>query len=153
MWWSPPRPGWTKINTDGSAVGSPGITSCRGVFRMYMNFVHSCFDLSLTILHVFEAELAGLIKALELAQSNHWFLLWIEADSIYLVEVVRKCSRDVPWRFRAAWMRSLEFLESVLFQISHVHREGNQLVDCLTSHGSSLDSFIVWHPGFLYFIY
>ena len=120
---------------------------------MYMNFVPSCFDLSLTILHVFEAELARLIKALELAQSNHWFLLWIEADSIYLVEVVRNRSRDVPWRFRAAWMRSLEFLESVLFQISHVHREGNQLADCLTSHGSSLDSFIVWHPGVLYFIY
>ena len=122
-------------------VGLPGLASCRGVFRTYMSFVRGCFASSVLILHEYEAELAELIKALELAQSNYWSSLWIEADSVYLVELVRNRSRYVPWRFSAAWTRSLEFLKSIIFHVSHVYREGNQLADWLASHGSCLNSF------------
>ena len=30
--WSPPAPGWIKVNTDGAAIGSPGVGGCGGIF-------------------------------------------------------------------------------------------------------------------------
>jgi len=132
LWWSPPTPEWTKINTNGSAAGSLGPASYEGVFRRYRC---CCFTSPLSIPDVFEAKLFG-FKALEVAQSNYWFSLWIEAGSVYLVELVRNHSRDVLWRFHVAWTRSLELLEFILFYVSHVYREGNQLAGCLVSNGS-----------------
>ncbi|KAK3198376.1 hypothetical protein Dsin_021791 [Dipteronia sinensis] len=32
MVWSPPAPEWIKVNTDGAALGSPGVGGCEGVF-------------------------------------------------------------------------------------------------------------------------
>ena len=31
--WHPPPPGCLKVDTDGAAFGSPGLTGCAGVFR------------------------------------------------------------------------------------------------------------------------
>ena len=83
------------MNTDGSEAGLPGPTSCGGVLRTYMGFVRDCFASPPSILHAFDVELTELIKTLEQAQSNHRFPLWIEADSVYLVELLRNRSRDI----------------------------------------------------------
>ncbi|KAK0574979.1 hypothetical protein LWI29_031982 [Acer saccharum] len=45
--WSPPAPGWIKINTDGAALSSPGAGGCRGVFLNCRAFVKGCFDVPL----------------------------------------------------------------------------------------------------------
>lgn len=42
--WLPPNPGWIKVNTDGSANGSPGPASCSCVFRTYRGFCKGCFS-------------------------------------------------------------------------------------------------------------
>ena len=136
VWWSPPRPGWTKL--------IPTARRLVCVFRTCRGFIRGCFTSSPPILHALEAELGTMINALELAQSNYWSPLWIETDSVYLVELVRNRSRDVFWRFHAAWTRSLEFLESIIFHVSQANSEGNKLADCLTSHETSLDNFTWW---------
>ena len=41
--WSPPAPGWIKVNTDGAAVSSPCARGCRGVFCNCRAFVRGCF--------------------------------------------------------------------------------------------------------------
>lgn len=37
--WQKPPPGWIKCNTDGSALGAPGLATCGGVFRNSRGFV------------------------------------------------------------------------------------------------------------------
>ena len=45
--WSPPAPGWIKVNTDGAALGSPGVGGCGGIFRNCRAFVKGCFAIPL----------------------------------------------------------------------------------------------------------
>ncbi|KAK3193353.1 hypothetical protein Dsin_024663 [Dipteronia sinensis] len=37
--WSPPAPGWIKVNTYGAALGSPGVGGCGGAFRTCRSLV------------------------------------------------------------------------------------------------------------------
>ncbi|KAK3183120.1 hypothetical protein Dsin_030406 [Dipteronia sinensis] len=55
--WSPPAPGWIKVNTDGAALSSPGVGGCEGVFHNCRAFVKGCFAVPLGQVFVFEAEL------------------------------------------------------------------------------------------------
>lgn len=41
--WNLPPPGWIKCNSDGSALGAPGMSTCGGVFRNSRGFVKGCF--------------------------------------------------------------------------------------------------------------
>ncbi|KAK3218537.1 hypothetical protein Dsin_012507 [Dipteronia sinensis] len=45
--WSPPAPGWIKVNTDGATLSSPGVGGCRGVFRNCRALVKGCFTVPL----------------------------------------------------------------------------------------------------------
>ncbi|KAK3198182.1 hypothetical protein Dsin_021597 [Dipteronia sinensis] len=55
--WLPPAPGWIKVNTDDSAMGSPGIGFCGGIFQNCRAFVKSFFAIPLGQVFAFEAEL------------------------------------------------------------------------------------------------
>ena len=41
--WYPPILGWTKVNTDGSAVGAPGCSGAGGIFRNSRGYVKGAF--------------------------------------------------------------------------------------------------------------
>lgn len=53
--WKSPTVGWIKVNTDGSANGSPGIAGCGGIFGTYIGFCKCCFAKPLRILYAFGA--------------------------------------------------------------------------------------------------
>ena len=55
--WSPPAPGRIKVNTDGAAIGSPGVGGCGGIFRNCRAFVKGCFAIPLGQVFTFEAKL------------------------------------------------------------------------------------------------
>ncbi|KAK2662953.1 hypothetical protein Ddye_001527 [Dipteronia dyeriana] len=55
--WSPPAPGWTKVNTDGAALSSLGAGGCGGIFRNCRAFVNGCFAIPLDHVIAFESEL------------------------------------------------------------------------------------------------
>ncbi|KAK2637423.1 hypothetical protein Ddye_032215 [Dipteronia dyeriana] len=44
---SPPTPGWIKVNTNGAALGSPGVGGCGDVFRTCRSFAKACFAVPL----------------------------------------------------------------------------------------------------------
>jgi hypothetical protein len=62
--WLPPIVSWVKCNTDGAALGSPGLASCAGVFRDHNAHFLGCFTENLGINFAFHAEILGVINAI-----------------------------------------------------------------------------------------
>ncbi|XP_057811447.1 uncharacterized protein LOC131025669 [Salvia miltiorrhiza] len=101
-WWPPVRH-WIKVNTDGSAMGSPGIIAAGGVFRDNWAVVRGCFHIKGGVGFAFEAELLAIITAINIAHNRNWFHLWIESDSTYVVKLLESRTLEVPWSFIASW--------------------------------------------------
>jgi len=77
--WQPPTITWVKADTDGSVIGSN--SSCGGIFRDHTGAFLGGFSSNLGLGTVFEAELTGLMLAIEYAASHSWSRLWLESDS------------------------------------------------------------------------
>ncbi|XP_057803038.1 uncharacterized protein LOC131018330 [Salvia miltiorrhiza] len=127
-WW-PPTNNWMKVNTDGSALGAPGLIATGGVF--YWAVVRGCFHIKGGVGFAFEAELLAVITAINLAHERNWLNLWIEADSMYVVRLLETRSSDVPWRFMNFWKNTLKLLQDFQLIITHIYREGNQPADIM----------------------
>lgn len=132
--WIPPSSGWIKCNTDGSAKGAPGDAIAAGVFRDAFGVVKGCFVQHLGRLFAFEAELAAVMYAIEIAVLHGWNKLWLETDSAYVEGLLLTRSNNVPWQFRNRWLRVLALLGLFDFKITHIYREGNAVADTLSNH-------------------
>ncbi|KAK3212710.1 hypothetical protein Dsin_017416 [Dipteronia sinensis] len=95
--WSPPAPGWIKVNTDGAALSSPGVGGCGGVFRNYRTFVKGCFTVPFGQVFTFEVELLAASMAINLAWQNGWHRIWLESDSSYVVHLLASRSEQQVW--------------------------------------------------------
>ncbi|XP_057770911.1 uncharacterized protein LOC130990700 [Salvia miltiorrhiza] len=133
VYWSPPTYSWFKVNTDGSTIRAPGRICAGRVFRDWRGMVRGCFHVEGGNGFAFEAELLGLISAIEFAYSNGRLKIWFEADSSYVVHILSTKSRRVPWHFVAIWNHALHLVENMEFRISHIFREGNSPVDIMVS--------------------
>ena len=123
-----------KINTDDVANGSPNNAGYGGIFDAYRGFCNGCFAKPLGILHAFEAELMGVITAIEFAIQFNWTQHWFECDAMYVVDLLKFKSKNVPWKFLSRWKRALHYLENINHCVSHVFNEGNQVAVKLASH-------------------
>ncbi|KAK3221988.1 hypothetical protein Dsin_009013 [Dipteronia sinensis] len=141
--WSPPAPRWIKVNTDGAALGSPGVGDYGGVFRTCRSFVKACFVVPLGQVFAFEAELLAASLAINYAWNLGWSRIWLESDSSYVVQLLSIRSDQVTWSVRQAWQRCIHQISHMEFQVSHIFREGNQVADALSKHtlGLSFDSW------------
>jgi ribonuclease HI len=142
--WSPPAPGWIKVNTDGAAIGSPGVGGCGGIFRNCRAFVKGCFAIPLGQVFAFEAELLAASLAINFAWKYGWHRIWLESDSSYVVQLLSSRSEMVPWRVRQAWQRCIFQISQMDFQVSHIFREGNQVADMLSKHALELQADSWW---------
>ncbi|KAK2635249.1 hypothetical protein Ddye_030041 [Dipteronia dyeriana] len=70
--WSPPALGWTKVNTNGAALSSPGVGGSGGIFCNCRAFVKGCFVVPLDHVFAFEAELLAASIAINFAWQNGW---------------------------------------------------------------------------------
>ncbi|XP_057786898.1 uncharacterized protein LOC131004240 [Salvia miltiorrhiza] len=132
-WWPP---AWMKVNTDGSALGAPGIIAAGGVFRDHHAVVRGCYHINGGIGFSFEAELLAVITAINLAHDRKWHYLWIESDSMYVFRLLETRSSDVPWRFYASWNNSLHLLQKFHLIVTHIfEREISLLISWLTMIG------------------
>lgn len=122
-----------KINTDGSALGAPGLISGGGVVRSACGFVLGCFRQSFGVGFSFEAELLASIFALEWAYAMGWRRVWLEVDSTEVVRQFTSKSPVVHSRLRSRWSRVLDYIQHMDFQITHIYREGNQVANFLAS--------------------
>lgn len=142
--WSPPILHWTKCNTDGSALGSPGQSSCAGIFRNNHGESLGCFAANLGISNSFYAELMGVILAVECAIDRNWNNLWIESDS-KLANLAVKSPNIVPWQLKNRWLNCVHLMSNMNCMITHIYREGNHCADKLARLGLALDGFLWWN--------
>ena len=65
--WSPPSPGWVKVNTYEAALGFPCAGGCGGVFRNCFSFIKGCFAAPLGSMFAFKVELLAVSMAINYA--------------------------------------------------------------------------------------
>lgn len=143
--WVPPPIGWHKANFDGAARGSPGISTCGGIFRNHRGFVRGCFAIPLGVQSALFAEMCAFMTVVEIAAQKQWFPIWLESDSSILVEKVKKKDPEVPWQIRTRWYNCLHVLENNQYFITHIYREGNKVADAVANIAFSLDDFTWWY--------
>ncbi|KAF7809070.1 putative ribonuclease H-like domain, reverse transcriptase zinc-binding domain-containing protein [Senna tora] len=117
--WSPPKEGWTKLNTDGACSGNPGVFSVGGILRNSNgNWTHS-FSGTVGSGSALEAKLWAIYLGLNLAKDTQCKFIWIESDSLLA-----------------------GFTE---FSITHTCREGNMCADKLAKQALLDRSGLTFH--------
>lgn len=136
--WKAPTVYWVKVNTDGSVRNF--MAACGGIFCDSRGTFFGGFASNLGAVSAFEAEILGLILAIEYAVSNSWSRLWLESDSSCAVQAFHKPSL-IPICLRNEWHNCTH---NGLFMIcSHIFREGNVCADDLVALGHDIHN-TVW---------
>jgi hypothetical protein len=91
-----------------------------------------CFTLNIGQANAFQAELIGIMQAIELAHHHIWWNLWQETDSM-MATLAYKSPSLIPWQLRIRWSNCMVLLKDMNFIMSHVFREGNSLANKLAS--------------------
>jgi len=143
--WIPPTPTWIKVNTNGALTKNPNRASCGGVFRDHNSIFVGAFAQNLNTNSAFNAELLGIITAINIAVENNWMSIWLETDS-QLAVLAFKNLNMVPWSLKNKWLNCLERVRNMNFLITHIYREGNSCADIMANVGLALSSF-VWFPS------
>jgi hypothetical protein len=93
------------------------------------------FACNLGEVSVFEAEITGILLAMEYAVTHSWHNLWIECDSSAAVQAFKHID-IIPFRLRNRWHNVFHNKLQVI--CSHVYREGNCCADKLADFGHSI---------------
>lgn len=140
-----PLVGWHKTNFDGASRGNRGIASSGGMFRNYRGFVRGCFSLTLGVNSAIYVEMMAFMVAVEIMTHKKWCLLWLESNSMILVDKVFKRSDHAPWRNKMRWRNFLETIARHRFFITYIYREGNKVAHGVPNETFSLDDFTWWY--------
>ncbi|XP_055962061.1 uncharacterized protein LOC130015619 [Mercurialis annua] len=149
--WKPPPSNWMKVNTDGAALGAPGLAGAGGIFRNYRGFVQRCFAIPLGICFAYEAEMVAVIYAIQEAWRVGWNNIWIECDSLVIVNAIKGGNLAVPWKWKLAWQTCLFYLSKMNWVVTHIFREGNEAADILSKKAVHIGTSLWWSssPDFL----
>lgn len=143
--WEKPETGWTKLNYDGSCKYKTGKSSIGGIFRddragFVLGYAESIGQSNSTI-----AEVAALVRGLEIALDNGWTQVWLEGDSKSVVDIIAhkreaRCKRV---------QNHVERINIIIPQIekyllTHTYREGNRAADKFAQMGHHLKHPQIW---------
>jgi ribonuclease HI len=141
--WVRPPYNWIKCNTDGASRGSPGASACGGIFRDHTGNFLGAFSANIGVATSLFAEIYAAIYAIEFACTRGWNNLWLECDSLLLVQAFSN-SHLVPWKLKTKWKNCLHHIRNFRFRFSHIYREGNICADRLANAGFFVDGVVWW---------
>lgn len=141
--WIRPPSNWVKCNTDGASRGSPGASSCGGIFRDHLGTFLGAFSANIGVATSLYAEICAAIYAIDFALARGWTNLWLECDSLLLVQAFSNIHL-VPWKLKTKWKNCLHHLRNFRFRYSHIYREGNSCADRLANAGLFVDGIVWW---------
>ncbi|GLJ05557.1 hypothetical protein SUGI_0020220 [Cryptomeria japonica] len=141
--WTPPPPGWKKLNFDGTSRGNPGVSGFGAVVRYEKGSLVGaiCGPVGIATNNV--AEITALEEGLKWASSNGVSKVMIEGDSqVILSRIIKKGSMN--WRLNA-WIPRINCLLQKLtdYHLHHIFHEGNQVADFLANQGIAKTLLIV----------
>ncbi|KAL6220268.1 hypothetical protein ACLB2K_008024 [Fragaria x ananassa] len=116
--WHPPLIPWLKLNTVGFFKGNLGLDGCGEVFRDSFG--------------------------VEFAFHFGWHHIWLESDSIAILQCISSSSFVPPWPLRIAWHNCLTRIQHISFTCSHILRKGNSVADRFANLGLASSS-LHWH--------
>jgi ribonuclease HI len=134
---------WVKCNTDGASRGSPGASYCGGIFRDHLGTFLGAFSANIGVATSLYAEICVAIYAIEFALARGWTNLWLECDSLLLVQAFSNVHL-VPWKLKTKWKNCLHHIRDFRFRFSHIYREGNTCADRLANAGFFVDGVVWW---------
>ena len=144
--WTPPPPGFIKLNSDGSAQGNPGSISAGGFFRDSNGNWIGGFTGKIGFTTSLAAELWGLQDGLCLALSLNIKKIIVDVDVTVVVDLINanhaETMQSHPYSVLLDDCRTMiqHFEEA---QLQHVVREGNHCADLLAkARNTSLLSFM-----------
>lgn len=84
-----------------------------------------------------------MVKAIEIAYQKGWRKLWLECDSILVVQAF-KSDKLVPWQRKNRGLNVVVMSKSMVFIVGHIYCEGNTCAYRLASHDINLQKFCWW---------
>lgn len=143
--WSRPRPGWYKLNFDGSVYhDGSGRASIGGAIRNSYGHVVAAFAERTEHAAVGVVEAQAMIRGLHLALEMGCDRLVVEGDDLTLVRLLRGESA----RTRIRWAMYDEIVELLCCfrdcEVRHVYREGNQVAHTLCREAYKFGCPMVW---------
>ncbi|PKU59245.1 Putative ribonuclease H protein [Dendrobium catenatum] len=136
--WRKPKTPFVKLNTDGMV----GLTKAGvgGLIRDCNGNILVAFVAPLQQMDVLVAELYALLFGLELCIKNGRNCVWIEVDSLWLVQIIRDGFSGNAQCFYI--IRKIKLLlKDMKFEISHIFREGNGCAYWLAKKGAYLNDY------------
>jgi ribonuclease HI len=141
--WSPPPPGFLKLNFDGASRGNPGPAGLGAVLRNHWGKITHLIAGFLGENTNNVVELSSLVKCLQMAAQNQHSRLIFEGDSQVIIQLAtRILNGQPPWKTSPSW-RLLGLLEDfkdcinphIILIPSLVRREANKVADHLANKG------------------
>lgn len=107
---------------------------CEGIFKYHYANIRGCFAFGICIKNALFAELVASIKAIEITHVKSQRKLWLECDSMLVVQAFRN-DKLVSWQLKNGWSNAVNLSKLIIFTIGHIYPEGNTCADRLASHG------------------
>ena len=95
-----PNP-FIKINTDGSALGNPGIAGAGGILRDHLGQWISGFSLHVGLATNNMVELAAFRQGLAMAWTMGFKFIYLELDSKVVLNWLTKSQYEFPYKYDA----------------------------------------------------
>jgi ribonuclease HI len=95
---------------------------------------------------MFIAEIFGATLAIEIAHQRGWLNLWVETDSMLLLQAFNNYNM-IPWEVRSRWHNCVEITKGMHFVVNHILMEGNVCVDGLANSGLDNTGFRWWYDA------
>ncbi|KAK3219077.1 hypothetical protein Dsin_013047 [Dipteronia sinensis] len=147
--WVPPSEGWVKLNVDGSCDGESGIITAGGVLRNHKKEWINGFAMNIGVGNVLDAEFWGLFEGFSMAWKLGFRRVFVESDSISVVQLIAKNSNINHPLFSLIQSCKMLIVGSWDCTVNHVFREGNCVADGLARLGYGKEIAITtvdWHP-------
>jgi ribonuclease HI len=140
--WSPPPPGWYKLNFDGASRGNPGLSGIGCIINnedgQWLLKRAKLINPTSNNLAELEAVLEGIKLCLKLGLTK----VIIEGDSQIVINALRKKSTP-NWVLNSKLDEIIKLMEDLeTFQLIHIFREGNTIADKLANLGADGSNFI-----------
>ena len=136
IWWQFPPDPFIKLNTDGNAIGNPGLAGARGLLRNSSGEWISGFSLHLGLTSNNMAELAVVHQDLILAWDMGFKFIHLELDSMTVFTWLNATTDSYPTNILPLISDCRNLLARALeVHVLHVYREANACADALAKRG------------------